>query len=234
VALHIDLEAEVLHIVLEEVELGIVQALDGHTDLVGERHIGLEQLVLRTGSVEVELGTVQALELHIGPEGVEPHTDPAERRTVQAVVHHTVLEVEALRTVLEEAAHHIDLVEAVRHTDLVEVERHIDQAQASHTAEVVAAGHSLAAVDSHPEEDTVGSALVVVVDNSLAEEVDRSLEVGELDGISMGSGSEVSCQVLLETMEDMIFWHRMDLVLTALWGRLTIAAWIVVLCHMCC
>jgi hypothetical protein len=117
---------------------------------------------------------------HIGLVGVVRHIDLEEARHIDLAeeVHHTGLE----------AALHIGFVEAVRHTVLVEEHRTVLGAEEHHTGReevrrIVrkAAGHSLA------EEGTVGSALVAVVDSSLAEEVVRILGVGELNAFSMRS-----------------------------------------------
>jgi hypothetical protein len=153
-----------LHIVPGAGELRTGQEAVHHTALVGVvRHIGLAGVVRRIDLV-----------------GVVRHIDLEEARHIDLAeeVHHTGLE----------AALHIGFVEAVRHTVLVEEHRTVLGAEEHHTGReevrrIVrkAAGHSLA------EEGTVGSALVAVVDSSLAEEVVRILGVGELNAFSMRS-----------------------------------------------
>lgn len=155
-------------------------------------------VVLDIGRVAVRRIGLEAAAPHIGLEAVVHRTDPAVVRRIdlaveeaahtglEVAVRHTGLEEMVRRTGLEEAlrtdpgvVHHIDL-EAARRTVPVEEEHHIHRVQVSrHTGSVAAAGRSLAAADSRLGEDTVDSALVVVVDSSLAEAV-RSLGVEEL------------------------------------------------------
>jgi hypothetical protein len=134
---------------------------------------------LHTGQEAVHHTALVVVARHIGLVGVVRHIALEEARHIDlAEVHHTGLE----------AALHIGFVEAVRHTVLVEEHRTVLGAEEHHTGReevrrIVrkAAGHSLA------EEGTVGSALVAVVDSSLAEEVVRILGVGELNAFSMRS-----------------------------------------------
>jgi hypothetical protein len=152
-----------LRSVPEVEELHTGQEVVHHTGLaVVARHTGLEEAVHRIGLEEVvhRIGPVEVVR-RIGLEEAR-HIDLA------GAVHHTALE----------AALHIDLVEAARHTALAEEERRTVLVVEEHHTVLEAVGRSLA------EEDTVGFALGVVVDSSLAEVV-RILGVGELNVFSM-------------------------------------------------
>jgi hypothetical protein len=160
-----------LRSVPEVEELHTGQEVVLHTGLaVVARHTGLEEAVHRIGLEEVvhRIGPVEVVH-RIGLEEAR-HIDLA------GAVHHTALEA-ALHIGLAVVARHTALAEEERRTVLVVEEHHTDPVE-EHRTVLEAVGRSLA------EEDTVGFALGVVVDSSLAEVV-RILGVGELNVFSM-------------------------------------------------
>ena len=128
--------------------------------VVGARHIALGVVAAQTGLVEAQVVVDTVL-------GVADHT------VLEAVVH-IVLEVVAVHTDPEVAV--VDTAQ-VRHSPVAgeelhtgpEVDRRTDLAAAHHIDLAVVADHNLVEAGSLR---TVGSALVAVVDNLAAEEVD--------------------------------------------------------------